>query len=391
MRTLKGDQSTVRAINRRLILNHIRQTGPVSRAHLAELTGLSPAAVTAVTAELIADQFLLERAMGESSGGRPPILLDLNASAHYAVGIKLMESRLIAVLTDLSTQVIEQESITLEHHDPEYIADRADEVSRDLLERAHSSRDRLIGLGLGLAGVIDALSGVCLSSPYLGWRSVPIADLIRERLGASVWIDNDVNAFAAAERLFGHGKRAQNFAVVTVGRGIGSGLVLGGELYRGRDGGAGEFGHTLSEPGGRVCECGNRGCLEAYASEPALVERYNQGRSKKNAVRDVHGFLERADRGDEVARDLLEDAGRRVGRNLANLVNLLNPELIVVGGEGVRLGEAFFTPMRRAMREHAFNGLAENLPVFIDAWGDDAWARGAATLAVQRAFDLGSI
>lgn len=391
MRTLKGDQGTVRALNRRLILNHIRQSGPVSRARLAEITGLSPAAVTAVTAELIADQFLFERALGESSGGRPPILLDLAVKAHYAVGLKLTESRLIAVLTDLSTQVIEQASLNLEHHDPAYIADLADGISRELLERVQASRERLIGVGLGLAGVVDASSGVCLSSPYLGWRGVPIADLIRERLGASVWIDNDVNAFAAAERLFGHGKRAQNFVVVTVGRGIGSGLVLGGEVYRGRDGGAGEFGHTLSEPGGRACECGNQGCLEAYASEPALVDRYNGRVTKKNAVRDIHGFLERAGRGDKVSLGLLEDAGCRVGRGLANLVNLLNPELIVIGGEGVRLGEAFFGPLRRTMHDHAFNGLAENLPIFIDAWGDDAWARGAAALAVQRAFDLGSI
>ena len=390
MRTLKGDQSTVRAMNRRLILNHIRQTGPASRARLAEITGLSPAAVTAVTAELIGDQFLLERSVGESSGGRPPILLDLDFNAHYAVGLKLMESRLIGVLTDLSTQVIDQTSIALERHEPETVADSAAAITGELLGRARAGRERLIGVGLGMAGVIDAANGICRSSPYLGWRGVPIADLIRQRIGATVWIDNDVNAFAAAERLFGHGKRAQNFVVVTVGRGIGAGLVLGGELYRGRDGGAGEFGHTLSEPGGRRCECGNHGCLEAYASEPALVKRYNERVPKKAAVRDIGGFLDRLAGGDAATLELLEDAGNRVGRNLANLVNLLNPEVIVIGGEGVRLGEVFFAPMREAMREHAFNGLARDLPVFIDAWGDDAWARGAASLAVQRAFDLGS-
>ena len=381
----------VRALNRRLILNHIRRGGPLSRARLVELTGLSPAAVTAVTAELMESQFVLERALGESSGGRPPILLDLDYSAHYAVGLKLMETQLLGVLTDLSTQVLEQSSLELDGTTPELVSARAAALSRDLLERAGAKRERLIGVGLGLAGVIDASSGICHSSPYLGWHDVPIASMIARDLGTSVWIDNDVNAFAAAERLFGHGKLAQNFVVITVGRGIGAGLVLGGELYRGRDGGAGEFGHTLTEAGGRRCECGNTGCLEAYASEPALVRRYNERTPEPDQLRDSQQLVERAASGDALARELLEDGGRRVGNKLADLVNLLNPELIVVGGEGVRLGDGFFDPMREALYAHAFNGLTSDLTVFVDAWGDDAWARGAASLAVQRAFDLAAI
>ena len=147
----------------------------------------------------------------------------------------------------------------------------------------------------------------------------------------------------------------------------------------------------MCEADGRRCECGNYGCLEAYASEPALVARYNALVSKKNALKDIHGLLEKVNQSDKNAVALLEDAGQRVGRALANLVNLLNPDLIVIGGEGVRLGETFFAPMRKTMLEHVFNGLALDLPIFIDAWGDDAWARGAASLAVQRAFDFGSI
>jgi predicted NBD/HSP70 family sugar kinase len=379
----------VRALNRRLILNHIRQDGPVSRAKLVELTGLSPAAVTAVTAELIGTQFLLERAVGQSSGGRPPVLLDLDYGAHYAVGLKLMESRLVGVLTDLSTRSLHQASVELAGTSVEQVAAQAVGLSRDLFARTRAPQERMIGAGLGLAGVIDAARGVCHSSPYLGWRDVPIADLIARDLGTPVWIDNDVNAFATAERLFGHGKRAQNFVVVTVGRGIGAGLVLGGELYRGRDGGAGEFGHTVTEPGGRRCECGNTGCLEAYASEPALIARYNE--QGKRAVHNIEALLERARKGDQIANALLEDGGRRVGQGLATIVNLLNPELIVVGGEGVRLGDRFFAAMRAALETHAFNGLARGLEVVVDAWGDDAWARGAAGLAVQRAFDLSGV
>jgi predicted NBD/HSP70 family sugar kinase len=172
---------------------------------------------------------------------------------------------------------------------------------------------------------------------------------------------------------------------VTNGRGIGAGIVVEGEIHRGRRGGAGEFGHTLSEPGGRVCGCGRRGCLEAYASETALLARYAETRPD-GALPDIDTFLARADAGDGLALELLRDAGERTGRNLGDLVNLLAPEGIVFGGEGVRLGERFFAPLREALESRAYPGLADDLPVLIDAWDDDAWARGAASLVVHEAF-----
>jgi predicted NBD/HSP70 family sugar kinase len=384
MRHAKSDQTTIRSLNRRLILNHLRQHGAQSRAHLAEVTGLSPAAVTGVTAGLIGDGWLTERELGSSSGGRPPIMIDIDYASHFAVGIKVMESRLEAVLTDLSTAVLQQKHLALGSHSPEAVVEAANAVTTALLARAGATPERLIGVGIGMPGVIDP-RGLCHSSPILAWRDVPIAAMAAQRIGASVWVDNDVNAFAAAERLFGHGKHAQNFLTLTVGRGIGMGLVLNGEVYRGRDGGAGEFGHVLSEPDGLPCECGNRGCLEAYAAEHALVKRHNAARPR-GKVADIQALLERAAQGDADVLGLLEDAGRRVGRALSGVLNVFNPELIVVGGEGVRLGTVFFNALREAMHAHAFNGLADDVPVFVDAWGDDAWARGAASLAVQRAF-----
>lgn len=389
MTSLKGDQSAVRALNRRLVLNQLRQFGPLSRVKLAELTGLSSAAITGVTAELIQERFLTEQAVGESRGGRPPILLDLNYQAHQAVGLKLMEDRLEAVLTDLATRVLRRESRFLRGRSPHDVAEQAAEVTATLLAHADLSASHLVGIGMGLPGVIDANKGLCVQSPILGWRNVPIAALIADRVGVPVWVDNDVNAFAAAERLFGHGKRARSFVTVTVGRGIGAGLVLDGRIYRGRQGGAGELGHTVVEPGGRPCECGNRGCLEAYASEPSLLARFAE-QHPHAAPADLPGLLALLSAEHPTAQALVADAGRRVGYALANLVNVLNPELIVLGGEGVRLGDAFVHPLRHALQESAFDGLAHDLPVVVDAWGDDAWARGAASLALQYTFDFES-
>lgn len=386
MRSLRGnDQSVVRALNRNAILNMLLRNAPLSRVQLKEHSGLSGAAVTLVVAELIADGLVEERATGTSTGGRPPVLLSVNYRARAAVGFKLMEHSLDAVLTDLSGEVQHHLHSELPDTEPGTVVRTAAAVTETLIAKSGVPRHKLAGVGMGLPGVIDSKSGVCVHSSYLKWRDVPIAELLEQALGVPAIIDNDVNAFAAAERLFGHGRDAMHLVVVTVGRGIGAGLIANGRAYRGAKGGAGELGHTVIERGGRLCGCGKLGCLEAYASEPAITARANQ-LAPDLPLDTIEAVLAHAS--DERINALLSDAGERVGLALANLVNLFNPELIVIGGEGVRLGESYFTALRRALREHAFDSLADDLPVMIEPWGDEAWARGAACLAVSRTFDL---
>lgn len=382
---LKGDQSTVRAINRALVLNLLRQHGVLGRSELAELTRLSSAAVTGVVGELIEQGLVVEARSGRPRGGRPPVLLELAYDAWHAVGVKLMEDALEIVLTNLRTDVLARRHVSLGSTEPGVLVERIAAEANCLLKASGRSRERLVGLGVGMAGVIDPAEGVCVYSPFLHWRQVPVRRLLEEKLARPVYLDNDVNALAAAETLFGRGKDARNFAVVTVGRGIGVGLVIGGEIYRGADGGAGELGHTVSEAGGRLCECGKRGCLEAYASEPALLaqarERFPEFRRGNLGIAEL---VQAAESGHEGARSLLREAGERLGVALANLVNLFNPEMIVIAGEGVRLGKGFLEPVKEALRRNTFNGLARRLQVHVHPWGDDMWARGAAGLAIQR-------
>ncbi|RIH87487.1 ROK family transcriptional regulator [Calidithermus roseus] len=383
---LKGDQSTVRSINRALVLNLLRQHGALGRNELAELTRLSSAAVTGVVAELIEQGLVLEARSGPPRGGRPPVLLELAYDAWHAVGVKVMEEALEIVLTNLRTDVLARRHVALGSTEPEALLEQVIAQVQTLLEASGCSSERLVGLGVGMAGVIDPAEGTCVYSPFLHWQQVPVRRLLEERLEKPVHVDNDVNALAAAEMLFGQGKGARNFAVATVGRGIGAGLVIGGEIYRGADGGAGELGHTVSEAGGRPCECGKRGCLEAYAAEPALLEqakeRFPEFRRRRRFQ--IAELLEAAEGGHEGIRALLAEAGERLGVALANLVNLFNPEMIVIAGEGVRLGGSFLEPMEEALRRNAFNGLAQRLQVHIRPWGDDIWARGAAGLTIQR-------
>ncbi|MBZ9751524.1 ROK family transcriptional regulator [Deinococcus sp. HMF7604] len=381
MRSQKVDQRAARVIHRTMILNELRRCGPLSRTQLAERTQLSPAAVSFVTADLLTEALLVEQAQHTSRGRAVP--LDVNYAGHFAVGLKVMETHLEAVLTDLSLSVLGDLTVTYSDHTPQRVTAAAVEATNLLLAQAGLSRARLGGVGLGLPGNIDPHTGTCLKSYRLDWTEVPITGLISDALGVPVWADNDVNAFATAERLVGRGKHARDFLVVTVGRGIGSGLVLGGELYRGGRGGAGELGHLLSEPGGRVCECGKRGCLEAYAAEPSLAQQLAEsGADVPNAV----DFAALVADGDPGALTLVTDAGTRLGRALAQAANWLDPELIIVGGEGVRLGEPLFAPMRAALYAHLHTADAQTLPLLIDPWGDDAWARGAAGLVVEQFF-----
>ena len=395
MTSSKGDPSSLRVHNRRTILNHIRQQGPISRTQLVQLTGLSSASVTGITSELIDDRLLTEKSIGEagSLGGRRPIYLDIDWDVHYAVGIKLREDRIEAVLSDLSTRVLAHLSEDLVGQAPEQVVLQIKNICKKLYRRAKVNKQDVIGIGICLSGVIDARNGTAVSAYLLGWHGVPVADMVTRATGLPTWIDNDLNAFAAAERLFGHGKHARNFIAIAIGRGIGASFIANGEIVRGRDGGAGEFGHNLIVPGGRVCGCGRRGCLEAYTAEGAILAQFVEQFPDRTGIT-VNELVALADDGHEGARGLLQETGELLGLHLSYLVNAFNPELIVTGGEGSRLGRWFFDALRSSLNKAAFDGLAVDLPVIVVPWQNDdftPWAQGAASLAVQSAFEAGAL
>lgn len=384
----KGDQGTVRALNRRLILRLLREQGPASRSDLAERTGLSNGAVTRIVGELIDEQYLRELSVGVSTGGRRPVLLDLDASVHVVAGLKLMDDAILAVLVDLKGGVVADTRVALRSHDTHTVLGRAAAVIDTLLTRAGLSRGGLAGVGLCMPGAVDWQSGVCRLSPILGWRDVHVGELLHAQVGVPVSVDNDVNALAVAESLFGRGRRIRDFAVVTVGRGVGAGIVGNGSVYRGHRGGAGEFGHQVSEIGGRACECGRLGCLEAYVSDHALLARAHEY-GGRYARLDMAGFVSDVADGDARMVELYLDVVRRLGVAVANLINLLSPELVVLGGEAGYLDEQFVADVRIEVERHTFGGLPPSFTLDIDDWRSDrtAWARGAASLAMEYVFD----
>jgi N-acetylglucosamine repressor len=380
----RGNRDLMRGINQSIILNTIKTQGPISRADVAHNTGLSPATVTGITGVLIEEGLVFEKATGDSSGGRPPILLALNPRGGFVIGIKLMEGQAVGVLTDLNASILAKDSIDLADFQLEHVVDELIALVNRLIHSSDIRKKQLLGIGIGLAGVVNSSEGILRQSPYFGWRNIPLRDMLQTRLRIPIYIDNDVNTLTVSERWLGSGLLVDNFLVITVGRGIGMGIVLNGQIYRGKSGGAGEFGHIVVNPNGPLCSCGKRGCLESYLGDRALLAAARQEVSPD--IRDIDDLVSRAGNGEAGAVKVLSRAGALLGQQVANLVNIFDPKLIIISGEGIRMGEVFFNTLRIAFHEYVMPGLAEDTEIRIAAWGNDVWARGAASLVIGELF-----
>jgi predicted NBD/HSP70 family sugar kinase len=396
-------------MNRNLVFNVLR-TGAVSRADVVRTTGLSPATVSAIVSDLIESGFVNEIGHGKSRGGRPPLVLQINDERNYAIGLKLMTRGAFVVVTDIRAEVLYAEMVEFDwapvsgdstlsararSGDPSSVLDRiclAIEVAAD---RAGVGMAKVVGVGIGLAGIVETTTGICRYSPTFDWHDVPVAGPISKRLDRPVLVDNDVNALTVAEQWFGRGHGVDDFVVVTVGEGVGAGLVVGGNIYRGAEGAAGEIGHLPVAGETVACRCGRTGCLEAVSNDHAITGYVSEAVAAGRPTRlsgaaatglTVHAVRLAAEAGDEVARAALERAGRMLGLGIAALVNLLNPRLVIVTGEGTKAGPLRWDAAMSAMRERSFAGIDRNVDFFVDSVDDIAWARGAACVVLGELF-----
>jgi N-acetylglucosamine repressor len=384
-----GNRDLIRAINRSHILNAIKTHGPIGRADIARRTGLSPATVTSISAKLISQNLVLEKSAGDSSGGRPPILLIINPRGGYVIGIKLTESHAVCALTDLEASVVAKTSRMLSGHDPAQVVEDLAQVVLSLIREQKIAKKQLLGIGIGLAGIVDAENGVLRQSPIYGWDNVPLRAMMQSKLHIPIYIENDVNTLTLTEKWFGHGQGLDNFLIVTVGRGVGLGIVVNGQFYRGQNGGAGEFGHVAIHADGPLCACGKRGCLEVYVGDPGLIRAAQEAaaRGKLSTVDNMDELLSLARSGERAAIQIFDQAGRILGLAIANLINVFDPKKIIISGEGTREGDFLFGPMQESIRHNTMPGLFDPDIVEIDPWGDDAWARGAAGLVLREVFE----
>lgn len=391
--SLRGNRDLIKAMNRSLILNTLRREGHLSRTQLTEISGLSVGAVSQITSELLDTKWILEVGEGDYTGGRRQVLLRVNPDAGFAIGLKLMEGRAVCAVTNLETVVLHYAEAEIgADHSPEAVSVRLCELIENAIAETGIAYRSIFGIGIGVAGVVNAPLGVVQYSPFFGWKNAPIGDLLRQRLGLPVYVENDVNTLTITEQLFGEGRHAAHFAVMTIGRGIGMGMVIHHQLYQGAGSGVGEIGHITIEANGPLCDCGKRGCLEAVASDPAVIRYVETALARGEpslaappaSLADV---VAAADAGDALSRYAIARSGTYLGIGLATIVNILCPPLIVISGEGVIAGDYRLKPMFDALKQHAFNGLLDNVEIVVKAADDRAWARGAASIVVGKVFE----
>jgi predicted NBD/HSP70 family sugar kinase len=383
-----GSLETLRHLNRLRVIHALRDEGLISRAGIARRTGLSRSTVSSLVSELQADGLVVERpepaAAHGDQGGRPPILLSFDASAGVAVGIDFDHHHVRVAVSDLSSRVLAEREQRL---DTDHLAheglDAAAELVNQVLGEAGIEPARVIGAGMCLPGPIHRATGVVGSTAILpAWAGVAAADEMHRRLDLPILVDNDANLAALAEAAFGAGRDAKDLIYLMISSGIGAGLVLDGRLYRGAEGLAGELGHVLVDADGPVCRCGNRGCLETVAGTDALADLLR--RSHGDGL-DGHAIVALARDGDLGCRRVIADAGRAIGKVAATLVNVLNPELLIVGGDLSEAGELLLDGVRESLGRSALPTAAQAATVVAGSLGDRAEVLGAIALVLSEA------
>jgi len=354
---------------------------PISRIDIARQTGLSQAAVTKAVSPLVAAGLVDAPPATQRDGnpGRPAAPVSIVPDAMVMLGIKVNVDEVIGVATDLATNVLAAENRALAAHDPGSAADAIIEVVRVLEGRLGDKADAIAGVGVSVSGDVDTSTGIVRESAIMGWADEDFGGLLQERLGRPVTLENDVHALTVGEHWFGVGLGTESFAIVTIGRGIGSGLHLNGQVVTGAYGVSGEIGHLpLADPA-RVCSCGRLGCVEAVASTAAIAATVSSALGRdvgiEEAVRLAHA-------GEEAAEAAFREAAGLIGTAIATLVNLAGPELVIIGGEGVSNFDLFEENLRDAFDAHAF-GAAARCRIVTRPHTFQDWARGAAAAAIQ--------
>lgn len=373
------------------VLTRILTQGPIARVEIARRTGLSQAAVTKAVAPLIEAGFVTDQPVtgpdepvaSQLGIGRPVSPLTVVPDSVAVIGLKVTPTDLIGVTTDFTARIRAVRHSGLPDTAPETVLQHLGELAEELigtLDDPDEPAGPLVGVGVAVSGDVDSRHGVVRDSPFMGWRDVPVAALLTEKLGVPVVVSNDVRALTVAEHWFGVGVDADSFAVVTIGSGVGCGLYVNGEVVSGAYGVSGELGHLPLAPGDLLCTCGRRGCVETVASSDAILARARETTGRPDL--DLAGAIELAHAGDEHARGAFDRAGEVIGSALAAMVNLVGPELVVIAGEGVADYDLYEQRMREAFGAHAF-GAAGDCRLMLRSHTFDDWARGAAATVIR--------
>ncbi len=385
----------------RRILRLLRRTGEASRPTLARTLDLSLPTITNIVKQLLKEGILTEADYKQSTGGRRAALLQLNPDYACAVGLEVSCSALRGARVNLTGEIVDQEEgPPLARGGREPDLEQVVSVARALLERAPTGS--VSGIGVGISGIVSRSKGVSVKFPRSeNWVDIPLAPILSQRLGVPVWLENDIQAATLAELRFGDGRSAENFVYLHLGEGIALGIVANGQLYEGASGNVGELGHSIIEPDGPICYCGNYGCLESLASPPAIVRQAQEAiteagveseilvlaNGELQAITLAHVF-QAAEHGDRLASNLVEKVANYIGLSAANLVNILSPELLLLGGAMVRRGGWVLEAITRNFRSLVMPSLRDVTEIRKAALGPSVCMLGASALVFDALVDV---
>lgn len=327
------DVHDVRDINQTIFLHLIRDRQPISRADIAKYTGLRAGTVSAIVNRLIKNNFVYEGTEGPSSGGRPPKHLYINAESFYVLAIDIGVSDTVFAASDFNGRIIQQKSILTEGNPKQFLNRLADDI--ETMIKTQYPRAKFGAIGVSVPGLIDRETGTIETSPNLEWKNVPLRQILMNRLNLPVYIENDANAAAFSELWYGPLNEAniRTLLFILVVEGLGTGLIINGELHVGSRLGLGGFGHMSIDPNGELCSCGRRGCWETFASERATVERYHRVTAKQGGpLVNLNELIALANKNDEMALQSIKITAEYLGEGISNLVHGLFPETVVIGG-----------------------------------------------------------
>jgi predicted NBD/HSP70 family sugar kinase len=368
--------------SRTAIIEALLENGSMSRSDLADSIGLSRSALTLLSRGLIEQDLIHETSSSydEQQKGRPSILLSLNAERGYFIGVGLTEDPPMMVLTDFHGNSLTQHRMR-DASQPRAVAAAIEQGIPALLRARKISRDKVLGIGVALSGYVNHPQGICLQSNALGWRDVPIAEIVQRVTKIPTYLDNDAHAVATGQKLFGHARESKNFSIIMLGKKIGDGHYINGRLHRGHTGAAGEIGHCTVVPGGKPCDCGKQGCLDTMATSSALLQRAAGLGLKAKNLAELESL---ATKGEMQAIELLRQGGAMLGIVVANAIQVINPELVLIA-DVVGFGNGIFTTCtRQAIENNILPHLIATTRLEFCAVDKDFLARSAASIAAHQ-------
>lgn len=385
---------TMRSVNTAMLLNCLLDNGPLTRQELQKKTGLSWGAVSNIVSELLTLQILCEAQLKSSHAGRKPCVVDINSKNNLCIGVDIHMQGIVCVITDLRGQALVSVRRGIEGASRPEVLERAADGIREAMQTLNVEKESIIGIGVSIQGSIDSTNRVSIYSPHLpDWSDVAVCDFLEERFGLPALLFHDAVAMIIAERRHS-AQNVRNMAFVKLDMGLGLAMVLNGQLYTGSDGNASEFGHIIIDPNGPLCTCGNRGCLEAHVSGRSILEQMRRGVQTGESSLELPGkdfesdlaiVAQAAREGSPFEKELFAAMGGYFGLGLSNLINFINPELVVLGGEMARYSDLYLEQAMKAIHKNVWN--TSRIQLKLSTLDSNGAAVGAALALLRQAMN----